>query len=158
MPVIVELCTEPDLDRVVYIISDSFGHTQPMIDIVFPRHDSPEGHVLGRDRLLEQLRTDSGVRLTKALDSETGQIIGQANGLILEEKPHDVQLQDDPWGDAEDRDYAQQLLAQYMVPRSKAFDSADGKIVGRFCTLARHEKTRLTFSPRNSICGPEAPA
>jgi hypothetical protein len=152
MPIVVELCTEPDIDRVFHIISDSFGHTQPFIDTLFPRHDTPEGYVLGRDRLLEQMRTDSGVRFTKALDSETGQIIGQANWLILEEKRTDVQPEDDPWGDAEDKEHAQQLFAQYMVPRSKAFHSANGKIVGRSCTLATHEKIRLTVSPRTAIC------
>lgn len=157
MPVVVELCTEPDLDRVFHIIWDSFGHTQPIIDIMFPGHDTFEGHVLGRDRLLEQLRTDSGVRFTKALDSETGQIIGQANWLILKEKPVDVQLKDDPWGDAEDKAYAQQLFAQYMVPRSKEIDSAGGNVVGRSCTRVTHGKIRLTVSPRNAICGPEAP-
>ncbi len=79
MPLAIEPCKNTDIDRAFYIISDTFKHTQPYFDAVFPNHNTPTGHAQGGDRLLELKHIDPTVRFIKAVDTTTGQINSQAN-------------------------------------------------------------------------------
>lgn len=83
MPLAVEPCADDDIERVFHIIYDAFQHTQPFVDALFPKYDTPDGRALGRDRLLRQKKIDLSIRFIKAVDSETGQIVGNANWLVF---------------------------------------------------------------------------
>lgn len=76
-----------------YTSSDAFKHTQPYVNAVFPNHNTPTGYAQARDRLLELKHNDPAVQFTKAIDTTTGQIIGQANWSILEKTPAHEQLE-----------------------------------------------------------------
>ncbi|KAL8938399.1 MAG: hypothetical protein Q9216_003916 [Gyalolechia sp. 2 TL-2023] len=132
MPLAVEPCTDADIERVFDIISDTFQHTAPFIEALFPRHDTPKGREAGRNRLLEQKHTDPSIRFIKVVDTDTRQIIGQANWQVLEEIPTDESLEGDFWENENDKEFAQRLHDQYMIPRSRAIKTAGGKLLGRF--------------------------
>ena len=131
MTVAIEDCIDADMDRIFHIISEAFKHSQPYIDAVFPQHDTPAGHARGRDLLLEMKRTDPTARFIKAVDSLTGQIAGQAIWLILDKNPGEDGLEGDFWESQHEKEYAQELFAQFVVPRTEAFKAADGRLLGK---------------------------
>ena len=88
MPFTTSLCTEPDFDRIFTIISTTFAHIQPVVEAFFPQHDTPAGHIYGRDSLLTSHKTDPNARFVKATDTDSGAIVGIAKWLILREDPH----------------------------------------------------------------------
>ena len=138
MAITVEYCTDADIDSIFHIISEAFKHSQPYIDAVFPNHDTPAGHKQGRDRMLEMKRMDPTARFIKAVDSHTGQIVGQAVWLVLDQDPGKERLEGNFWENEQEKEYAQELFAQYIVPRTEAFKSTDGRLLGkssRYITL-----------------------
>ena len=130
MSVVVELCSDGDMDRVFHIVSDTFKHDEPYIDAVYPKHDTPAGHIQGRNRMLEQKRTDSTVWCIKATDTRTGKIIGQANWLCIEDKRVKDRLEGDYWDNEDEKEFAQHLYSQFAVCRRKAVQSASGPVWG----------------------------
>ena len=112
---VVELYGDADIDRVFHIFSDTLKHNEPYIDAVYPKHDAPAGHIQGRNRILEQKHSDPTVWCIKAIDTRTGKIIGQANWLCLENKLVKDQLEGDFWNDEDEKEFAQQLYAQFAV-------------------------------------------
>lgn len=130
MPLAIEPCEDTDIDRVFYIISDAFRHAQPYVDAVFPNHNASTVHVQGRDRLLELKHTDPTIRLIKAVDTTTRQIIGQANWSISEKAPADEQLERVFWKEEDKKHYAQQLFAQLLIPGARAIDSQKDQSLG----------------------------
>lgn len=131
MPFAVEPCSDADIERVFEIISDTFRHTQPVVDALFPKHDTPDGRITGRDRLLEQKHNDPSVRFIKVTDSDTGQMVGQANWLVWQNTASPESLNGDFWESEDEKEFARQLWDQYIVPRSRAIEAADGKILSR---------------------------
>ncbi|KAL9122707.1 MAG: hypothetical protein Q9187_000745 [Circinaria calcarea] len=73
--------------------------------------------------------TDPTIRFIKAVDTKTGKIVGQANWLILEKEPTDEQLEGHFWENEDEKEHAQQLFAQFMVPRIEAVKSAKGPLI-----------------------------
>lgn len=130
MTLTIEPCTDADVDRIFHIISEAFKHSQPYIDAVFPKHDTPTGHAQGKDRLLEMKRTDPTARFIKAVDSHTGRIVGQANWQILDKDPSDDRLEGSYWENSYEKEYAQELFTQFIMPRAEAFRTAEGRLLG----------------------------
>ena len=115
MSVVVELCGDADIDRVFHIVSDTFTHDEPYIDAVYPKHDTPAGQIQGRNRMFGNKHSDPAVRFIKVVDTQTGQIIRHANWLCIEKQSVKTQLEGNFWGDQDEKDFAQQLYAQFAV-------------------------------------------
>jgi hypothetical protein len=128
MSVVVGLCDDADMDRIFHIVSDTFKHDEPYIDAVYPKHDTPAGHIQGKNRMLEQKHSDPTVRCLKATDTRTGKIIGQANWLCLEDKHVKDELEGNFWDDNDEKEFAQQLYAQFAVCRREAVRAASGPV------------------------------
>lgn len=132
MPVKVDICDNEDIDRVFSIMSETFKHDEPYIDTVYPKHETAAGHVQGRDRMLEQKTSDPTVRYIKATDLDTGKIIGQANWLCLDKDTVKDHLEGDFWPTEDDKEFAYQLYAQFVVYRCDAIRSANGPVWSKF--------------------------
>ncbi|KAL8747280.1 MAG: hypothetical protein Q9190_000824 [Brigantiaea leucoxantha] len=76
--VAVGLCDDIDIDHGFRVVSRTFKHDEPYIDAVYPRHDTLEGFIQGRDRMLKQKHSDQIIKFVKATDSNAGKIIGLA--------------------------------------------------------------------------------
>ena len=132
MPLSVELCSDSDIDEVFRIISEAFKDTQPAVNAIFPRHQLPDGRAIGTKRLLRMKQTDHTARFLKAIDTESGKIIGQAvwllvnNPAVLEEP-----LEEDVWDGDDEKEFSQLLLTQLMAPRIEAAKSLDGMLFGK---------------------------
>ncbi|KAL8795165.1 MAG: hypothetical protein Q9195_002320 [Heterodermia aff. obscurata] len=134
MPFTVDLCTEPDFDRLFTIISTTFADTQPIVDAFIPQHATPAGHIYGRDSLLISHKTDPDVRFVKATDSASGHIAGIAKWLVLHEDPHFEVLhlggeRAEGLRDDEEREFVRELLGQYFVTRAGVVRECGGKLV-----------------------------
>ena len=137
MPFTTHLSADSDFDRIFTIISTTFAHTQAIVDAFFPQHDTPAGHVYGRDTLLAFHKTDPSVRFVKATDTTSGEIVGIAKWIVLHEAPQSEKLDDGGEGerelrDEEEREFVRELLGQYYAPRTRAVRDCGGKLVGKF--------------------------
>ena len=128
MPFKIELCEDADVDRVFEIMSKTFKHDESYIDAVYPKHDTPAGHIQGRDRMLAQKRSDTTIHFLKAIDTKTGKIIGQAIWLCIKDKNVKGELEGDFWEDDDAEDFAKKMYAQFTVPRKKAVEAAAGPV------------------------------
>lgn len=136
MPFTTDLCTDTDFDRLFTIISTTFTQSQPIVQAFFPRHDTPAGHIYGRERLLLSHKTDPNARFVKATDTESGQIVGIAKWLVLHEDPHFEVVnvggeREEGLRDDEEREFVRELLGQYFAPRASVVRKCGGKLVGR---------------------------
>ena len=91
--VAVGLCDDIDIDHGFRVVSRTFKHDEPYIDAVYPRHDTLEGFIQGRDRMLKQKHSDQIIKFVKATDSNAGKIIGLAIWLCIENKSVKDQLE-----------------------------------------------------------------
>ena len=143
-----ESCSDTDLDRVFHILSDAFQHVQPVIDVFFPKHDTPQGHALGRDALLQSKNTDPTAHFIKAVNQHTGEITGIAKWIILQGQAAQP-LSPGKWFDSdEEKEYAQHLVSEYQKYRSEVIKSTNGHLLGRSPSQASCA-ANLGISPRS---------
>ena len=131
MPFSVAPCQTADFNRVFHIISDTFQHIQPIVDAFFPKHDTPAGHTHGAKVLCDQ-QSDPNIYFIKAVDEESGEIVGVAKWLILQEEVQVGDVGDDGGlrESEEERAYVKELLTQYYSSRSEALREEGRKIFG----------------------------
>lgn len=132
MDLSIEECSDDDMLRTFEIISAAFRHEHPYIEAVFPSHDSPMGRVAGGARMLAIKRTDPHTIFIKAVDKATGLMIGQAKWNIYDGVvPAEVELEGDFWDTADEKEFAQHLYREYLVPRRTAIRELGGKVICR---------------------------
>jgi hypothetical protein len=136
MVIITEPCSDIDLDRAFHILSDAFQHVQPVIDAIFPEHDTPQGHVFGREALLQSKKTDPTAHFIKAVNHDTGEITGIAKWLILQGQAAQPLLPGTLLESDEEKEYAEHLLSEYQKFRSEVIKSTDGHLLGRSLSQA----------------------
>ena len=131
MPFSVTPCQPADFDRIFHVISDTFQHIQPIVDAFFPKHDTPAGHIHGVKLLCDQ-QSDPDVHFIKAVDVESGEIVGVAKWLILHEEVKVGEIGDEGSlrESEEERAYVKELLIQYYSSRSEALREVGSKILG----------------------------
>ena len=134
MAVAVDFCNEDDFYRLFCIISDSFGEDQPYIDLIFPNHHEHAGRLQGAERLLQMKRNDPTNRFLKAIDTATGEIIGQAKWIVFADgKPEETPLTADVWETEDEKERAKYVYAAYLEPRRKAARTANGSLICWSC-------------------------
>lgn len=125
----VEICTDADMDRAFAIVSSSFGHQHPYIDACYPDHDTELGRKRGGERMLA-MNSDPYTTFIKVVDIATGNMIALGkwnvyNGTV----PEEADLDGDFWQGQDDKEYAQYLFREYLVPRRKAIKDSGGRLV-----------------------------
>lgn len=132
----VTLLTEDDMQSSFAVLSRSFGHDAPFIDIYFPAHDTSLGQEQG-SRRLSAWKASSNVNSTflkatlrpKHADEEI--LIGIAVWTLMNEPPPadlaSVEDVTDVWPDEQDREFMTRLWKDYVVPRTIAIENSGDK-------------------------------
>ena len=129
MPFHLDRCTDSDMIEAFTIISESFGLEHPYINYAFPHHETPEGRVIGGERMLAIKKGDPNTTFLKVTDTDTGCIVGVAKWNIYDGViPEEMALDGDYWSSETDKKYAQELTAGYLKPRRQAIKDEGGHL------------------------------
>lgn len=125
-----ETCTDGDMGRGFAILSSAFGHKHPYIDACFPDHDQEIGRKRGGERLLAIKQSDPNTTFIKVTDMQTGTMIALAkwnvyNGTVPEEAELEGEFRHGP----DEKEYAQYLFCEFLVPRREAINNSAGRLV-----------------------------
>ncbi|KAI1268032.1 hypothetical protein F5Y18DRAFT_424344 [Xylariaceae sp. FL1019] len=115
---------EKDLPACFQVLSQSFGHDAPFIDIWFPNHDTPSGQVQGSKRLATWKASSASTTFLKV--SPPPATLEEADNL------------EEVWPDKQDREFMSRLWREYVVPRTQAVNDSRGKGVYILELLAVH--------------------
>ncbi|KAI4248615.1 MAG: hypothetical protein L6R42_009231 [Xanthoria sp. 1 TBL-2021] len=135
MPIVISPITSPtDIPTIVSIISTTFAHTAPLVDAIYPHHDTPHGSAAAIASLTHEFNTNSSARFLKAVDTETGEVVGQANWLVVngregerEEKEGERGLGEGPWDSPEEREFAELLYGSLLAQRNEFMGRMGGR-------------------------------
>lgn len=134
----IEECNDTDMDRTFEIISSAFGHEHPYIESVFPLHATPQGRRLGGQRMLAYKKADQNTTFLKVVDTRTGEVVAVAKWNIYDGSiPDDYELDGDFWESNNEKEYAQHMFREYLVPRRKAIKDSGGRLVCKFPVCLR---------------------
>jgi len=126
----VDVCQDSDMARTFAILSSAFGHEHPYIDAAFPEHDTPEGRERGGARMLAIKQSDPSTTFLKVTDTDTGLVIAQAKWNIYKNTiPAESDLDGPFWDTSDEKEYAQHLCREYLIPRRKAIRESAGNIL-----------------------------
>ncbi|KAF2794483.1 hypothetical protein K505DRAFT_407495 [Melanomma pulvis-pyrius CBS 109.77] len=142
----VTLLDDDDFPTSFQVLSKSFGHDAPLIDIYFPNHDTPSGQARGSARLAAWKQGSEDSTFLKAVlkSGQDGQerIIGLAVWTYMKEPPpadiEKVENVEEVWPDVDDREYMARLWRDYVVPRTKSIEDSAGKGIFVLELLAIH--------------------
>ncbi|KUJ14247.1 uncharacterized protein LY89DRAFT_708670 [Mollisia scopiformis] len=125
-----EVCGDADMTRTFAIMSEAFGHEHPYIDAAFPEHDTPAGRASGGNRMLAIKHADPNTTFLKVTDIDTGLMIAQAKWNIYKNTiPPELDLDGDFWENDEEKEYAQLLCREYLIPRRRAIKASGGNLL-----------------------------
>ncbi|KAI0002717.1 hypothetical protein F4779DRAFT_603139 [Xylariaceae sp. FL0662B] len=142
----VALLSDEDIPTCFRILSKSFRHDAPFVDIYFPGHDTSSGEVQGLTRLTAWKHSSENSKFLKAV-RRTDQggpehIIGLAIWTYMKDAPpadiskvEDVELL---WPDSDDREFMARLWSDYVKPRTRAIEESGGKGIYVLEMLAVH--------------------
>jgi hypothetical protein len=130
MPPAVTLVSDEDIPTCFQILSKSFGHDAPFVDILYPHHDTPSGQAQGSKRMLAWKQSSDESTFLKAV-TDQGQMIGVAVWTYMKELPSadmaNWEKVEEIWPDKEDWKFMDRLWRDYIVPRSQAITDSEGK-------------------------------
>ncbi|CAG8953782.1 hypothetical protein HYFRA_00006673 [Hymenoscyphus fraxineus] len=130
MPLKVEECKDSDMSRTFEILSQAFAHKHPYIDAAFPAHTTPAGRANGAARMLHTKHQDPCAKFLKVIDTDTGTMIAQAKWNIYKNTiPPELDLDGEFWDDEEEKEYAQLLCREYLLPRRAAIRESGGNLM-----------------------------
>ena len=126
----VALLAEDDIPTCFQVLSKSFGHDAPFVDIYFPNHNTTSGQVQGSQRLAAWKQTSEDSKFLKAV-TQAGQIIGFAIWTHMKEPPpaelDQAENVEGVWPDKDDREFMTRLWRDYVKPRTQAVKKSKGK-------------------------------
>lgn len=140
------LVSDEDIPASFEILSKSFGHDAPFVDIYFPDHDTPSGQAQGVKRLTAWKQTSPNSKFLKAVtragQGDQERIIGFAIWTHMTEAPspelEKVEDVEEVWPNKEDREFMARLWRDYIVPRTRAINESHNKGVYVLELLAVH--------------------
>ncbi|KAF2470485.1 uncharacterized protein BDR25DRAFT_225746 [Lindgomyces ingoldianus] len=142
----IALLSDEDIPACFHVLSKSFGHDAPFVDIYFPDHDTSSGQEQGSKRLMVWKQTSENSIFLKAV-TQTSQgdqehIIGLAIWTYMKEAPpaelDKVENVEEVWPNEDDRKFMVRLWRDYVIPRTQAIKDSDGKGVYVLELLAVH--------------------
>jgi len=131
----VTLLSDEDVPASFDVISRSFGHDAPFIDMYFPHHDTPSGQAKGSKRLAAWKQASSNSTFLKAaaqaVDGNEERVIGIGVWTFMKEAPPadvaKVENVEEVWPEAGDREFMSRLWRDYVQPRTQAIQNSNGK-------------------------------
>ncbi|KAI0509241.1 hypothetical protein F5B22DRAFT_367772 [Xylaria bambusicola] len=146
----IALIEDGDMPACFKIVSETFGHDAPFVDIYFPNHDTSYGQVQGSSRLLAWKHASRDSVFLKAVTSVDGDrtskdhIVGLAvwthMKAIPPQKLEDAENVEEIWPDMNDRKFMTALWEDYVRPRSQAVRDSNGNGVYVLELLAVHPR------------------
>lgn len=143
--------SDQDIPTAFQVLSKSFGHDAPFINIYFPNHDTPLGQEKGSKRLAAWKHSSEDSTFLKAVtrDGDRELIIGLAVWTLMKEAaPQELdQVEDveEVWPDEGDREFMTRLWREYVVPRNQAVKDSNG--IGVYGKRILIEKKRISYIP-----------
>ena len=127
--------SDEDIPACFQVLSKSFGHDAPFVDVLFPNHDTPSGQAKGSKRLREWKQTSKDSTFLKtvvqASPGKWTQITGFAIWTLMKKPPPEeldkAEDVEEVWPDEDDRQFATRLWRDYVKPRSQAIRESDGR-------------------------------
>lgn len=130
----VDLLSEEDVPTCFQILSNSFGHSAPLMDMLYPNHDTPPGQEQGSKRLAVWRQSAKNSVFLKAVGQTTQEpdkIVGFAIWTHMQEPPPlditQTENAEEVWPDTIDREYMTRLWRNYVIPRTQAIKNSNGK-------------------------------
>lgn len=149
MAITISPAVESDFRTLVDVNFDTFQPREhPIVDALFPHHDTPAGRATAVQRYIGAATVDTSGHYMKMVDNITGQMIGQGRWGIVQPDPNQEYpaptLKDDYWDSDEDRSFAQWCAGAYTERRRATFRKAgkEGKpvfSVTSLTVLPQHE-------------------
>ncbi|KAI2472240.1 hypothetical protein F4781DRAFT_383912 [Annulohypoxylon bovei var. microspora] len=145
----IAILSDEDIPTCFEVLSKSFAHNAPFVDIYFPNHDTPSGQVQGSERLAAWMRASENSTFLKAVIPSTQDahkpahenIAGFAIWTFMKEAPP-AELEEaenvEIWPDEGDRKFMASLWKDYVIPRTQVINDAGGKGVYVLELLAVH--------------------
>lgn len=146
----IALLSDEEIPACAEILSKSFGHDAPFVDIYFPDHDTPSGQALVSRRLTAWKQSSPESTFLKAV-TKSGQgqelIAGFGIWTLMKEPPpaelEKVENVEEVWPDKDDREFMTRLWSKYVIPRSRVIEESAGKgVYGEY----RWRRTEQVFS------------
>lgn len=156
----IQPCTEEDIPRFFDIISDAFAHDHEYCDAVFHKHDTPEGRKSGTQLMTHIYHNDPVGHFVKAVETETGKIVGAAKWNIYKagEVPPQAELGGPFWPNEEEEEFAKAIFHSFFAPRQKVLEELNGRLVGKLsCSNSAHGSSLTSSSSRNAHGRPSLP-
>ncbi|KAJ8131018.1 hypothetical protein O1611_g2607 [Lasiodiplodia mahajangana] len=142
------LMDDEDVPTCFKILSDSFGHDAPFVDVYFPNHDTLAGQVQGSNRLVAWKRSAPESKFLKAVISterdgaSEERIIGFCIWTYMQDIPpqkiEQAENVEEVWPDMTERQFMAGLWEEYVKPRTQAVKDAQGKGIYVLELLAVH--------------------
>lgn len=144
----VALISEGEMPACVEVLSKSFGHDAPFVDIYFPDHDTPFGQAKASERLEAWRQSSESSTFLKAVLRADGasqeRIIGIAVWTLMKEPPppelSKVEDVEEVWPDEDDREFMTRLWREYVIPRTQSIKDSEGKGVYGMWHSSIHNK------------------
>lgn len=134
----IEECNDTDMDRTFEVISSAFGHEHPYIESVFPLHATPQGRKIGGQRMLAYKKADPNTTFLKVVDISTDEVVAVAKWNIYDGSiPDEYELDGNFWESKNEKEYAQHMFREYLVPRRKAIKDSGGRLVCKLSVCLR---------------------
>ena len=127
----IQKCTPADIPACMEVISVTFKHDKPLVDLLFPAHETANGRTQGTERLTKQLQTDEDASFIKAVQEsgEGEKIVGFAIWTHMVQPPpeniSEVEDMEAVWPNKTDRAFMTEVWREYVGPRSEAVRQAE---------------------------------
>ncbi|KAF2196466.1 hypothetical protein GQ43DRAFT_445087 [Delitschia confertaspora ATCC 74209] len=130
-PCSLQECIDADMPRFFELFSLGFGPEKyPYVEHVFPKHDTSEGRKIGGERMLTLKHLDAQATWLKITENPSEKMIACAKWNIYSNTiPPEFGLEGEYWDSQDEKEYAQHLFAEYLVPRRKAIRDSGGNLV-----------------------------
>jgi hypothetical protein len=135
----ISLLSDEEIPECARLLSKSFGHDAPFVDIYFPSHDTTSGQASLAKRLLAWKRTVPESAFLKATFESKGQafIVGFGIWTLMHTPPcaelDKVEDVGNVWPKEDDREFMSRLWSKYVIPRTQTVQESAGKGVYGKC-------------------------
>ena len=129
----ISLLKKEEIPTCAALVSKSFGHDAPFVDICFPQHDTPSGQASLCKRLAAWQESSPESTFLKAVTKDhDGQEVIAGFGIwtLMKEAPpaeiEKVERVEEVWPDEDDREFMGRLWRKYVIPRTQIIEKSAG--------------------------------
>ena len=125
---------DADMDRVFEIACIAFDRNEPLWDVMWPAHWQESGRQKGAARMRAIRDTTPSTTYLKAVDEETGVIMGMAKWNFFSDASHATNLDTpqpagDHWETEDESSYAAVMTQLFLTERNAAIKKSGGHLV-----------------------------